>query len=1116
MVNASRDHDAAVIRLEGEWRQQRLLGEEEDADRHRSNEEEACAEGSRQAVVGQRKTLKRVLRRVATRRLGAFWAIWWRHCARMTRRQEMLAYIIRSGLVRSRRRYLWRWRDRCRDHAVTVRQQRCDELHAGVHSANRRTSASRLGHTLAIIASRSVHTAWVAWMRFVSFHRRREVVVGKLGRRFHHVGLRDAFRTLCRATAAVAVQESQMQLDDMQRYRDVLAVQVREGKAKHAEVETWLRGEMEGLEQRLVNTSREHEGVVSQLHNDHATKLNESVESTAARQDAAAAEVATFQEREASAVHRRLMIRLVRRVHVRGIRDGWMRWTLFCDTVVAQQDGLQFIIARRDRRQKLGGFRRWLGVILKAELLLARAEAAATQDEFCLAKEQMAGGQLGRVVLTWTRRSKHAAWVSWATFVAFQRRRDTVVTRLGKRMHHFGVRDAFRTLCRAGAVAALEKAREKHEHLEGHNSVLAAQLVDSKSKHAEVETWLRGETGVLEQRLVNMSREHESVLSRLQDESAAELNRSVELGAMRVAAVAGEAEETRQQHVHAHRCRTVGRVLRRHMIARGTRDGWNRWRKWCIAGRTRGRVLLRVVTKIELRALRRSMRIWVVHSWRSQVLTALQHGESIRDQSKRASNGTIAAAQLERVVATLKWRSKHAAWVSWTTFVAFQRRRDTVVMRLGKKMHHFGVRDAFRTLCRATAAVAVQESQMQLDDMQRYRDVLAVQVRESNARHTELEGWLQDETATFEQRLVNASREHDLTVSRLQGEAEDELNRSLSVNQTREETVMGVVEVLQAKLQSLLASARRSALGSIGRHTWQRQVYCAWEQWARLFREARRMAWALRAMLRVRRNQVLSSTSQALGRWRAAWEDDVQKERWWNATTVSSLPWLRRFKNGARGGSFPSTSPHSSSSSSPIPHVAVSGLRLRQDLHDRQVENKTQRIRRMVRLITASHYRSAVRAWRMALARHKVVAKVWGRTRLRRTSNWFHRWVAQTRKEAMGILDVELDTKLLLATQEVDGFKEQMGEWDRLLRGHRFVDKADFLLKRSLRSALHTWRGRAAHIGAAKAAAGMVLRRMGRARVLAALMRWRIVQFHDTRSLRIDFKHLTGSHHETT
>ena len=41
-------------------------------------------------------------------------------------------------------------------------------------------------------------------MRFVSFHRRREVVVGKLGRRFHHVGLRDAFRTLCRATAAVA------------------------------------------------------------------------------------------------------------------------------------------------------------------------------------------------------------------------------------------------------------------------------------------------------------------------------------------------------------------------------------------------------------------------------------------------------------------------------------------------------------------------------------------------------------------------------------------------------------------------------------------------------------------------------------------------------------------------------------------------------------------------------------------------------------------------------------------------------------------------------------------------------------------------------------------------
>ena len=552
------------------------------------------------------------------------------------------------------------------------------------------------------------------------------------------------------------------------------------------------------------------------------------------------------------------------------------------------------------------------------------------------------------------------------------------------------------------------------------------------------------------------------------------------------------------------------------MIARGTRDGWNRWRKWCIAGRTRGRVLLRVVTQIELRALRRSMRIWVVHSWRSQVLTALQHGESIRDQSKRASNGTIAAAQLERVVATLKWRSKHAAWVSWTTFVAFQRRRDTVVMRLGKKMHHFGVRDAFRTLCRATAAVAVQESQMQLDDMQRYRDVLAVQVRESNARHTELEGWLQDETATFEQRLVNASREHDLTVSRLQGEAEDELNRSLSVNQTREETVMGVVEVLQAKLQSLLASARRSALGSIGRHTWQRQVYCAWEQWARLFREARRMAWALRAMLRVRRNQVLSSTSQALGRWRAAWEDDVQKERWWNATTVSSLPWLRRFKNGARGGSFPSTSPHSSSSSSPIPHVAVSGLRLRQDLHDRQVENKTQRIRRMVRLITASHYRSAVRAWRMALARHKVVAKVWGRTRLRRTSNWFHRWVAQTRKEAMGILDVELDTKLLLATQEVDGFKEQMGEWDRLLRGHRFVDKADFLLKRSLRSALHTWRGRAAHIGAAKAAAGMVLRRMGRARVLAALMRWRIVQFHDTRSLRIDFKHLTGSHHETT
>ena len=1116
MVNASRDHDAAVIRLEGEWRQQRLLGEEEDADRHRSNEEEACAEGSRQAVVGQRKMLKRVLRRVATRRLGAFWAIWWRHCARMTRRQEMLAYIIRSGLVRSRRRYLWRWRDRCRDHAVTVRQQRCDELHAGVHSANRRTSASRLGHTLAIIASRSVHTAWVAWMRFVSFHRRREVVVGKLGRRFHHVGLRDAFRTLCRATAAVAVQESQMQLDDMQRYRDVLAVQVREGKAKHAEVETWLRGEMEGLEQRLVNTSREHEGVVSQLHNDHATKLNESVESTAARQDAAAAEVATFQEREASAVHRRLMIRLVRRVHVRGIRDGWMRWTLFCDTVVAQQDGLQFIIARRDRRQKLGGFRRWLGVILKAELLLARAEAAATQDEFCLAKEQMAGGQLGRVVLTWTRRSKHAAWVSWATFVAFQRRRDTVVTRLGKRMHHFGVRDAFRTLCRAGAVAALEKAREKHEHLEGHNSVLAAQLVDSKSKHAEVETWLRGETGVLEQRLVNMSREHESVLSRLQDESAAELNRSVELGAMRVAAVAGEAEETRQQHVHAHRCRTVGRVLRRHMIARGTRDGWNRWRKWCIAGRTRGRVLLRVVTQIELRALRRSMRIWVVHSWRSQVLTALQHGESIRDQSKRASNGTIAAAQLERVVATLKWRSKHAAWVSWTTFVAFQRRRDTVVMRIGKKMHHFGVRDAFRTLCRATAAVAVQESQMQLDDMQRYRDVLAVQVRESNARHTELEGWLQDETATFEQRLVNASREHDLTVSRLQGEAEDELNRSLSVNQTREETVMGVVEVLQAKLQSLLASARRSALGSIGRHTWQRQVYCAWEQWARLFREARRMAWALRAMLRVRRNQVLSSTSQALGRWRAAWEDDVQKERWWNATTVSSLPWLRRFKNGARGGSFPSTSPHSSSKSSPIPHVAVSGLRLRQDLHDRQVENKTQRIRRMVRLITASHYRSAVRAWRMALARHKVVAKVWGRTRLRRTSNWFHRWVAQTRKEAMGILDVELDTKLLLATQEVDGFKEQMGEWDRLLRGHRFVDKADFLLKRSLRSALHTWRGRAAHIGAAKAAAGMVLRRMGRARVLAALMRWRIVQFHDTRSLRIDFKHLTGSHHETT
>ena len=866
MVNASRDHDAAVIRLEEEWRQQRLLGEEEDADRHRSKEEEACAEGSRQAVVGQRKTLRRVLRRAATRRLGAFWAIWWRHCAHTTRRQEMLAYIIRSGLVRSWRRYLWRWRDRCRDHAVTVRQQRCDELHAHVHSANRRTITSRLGHTLVIIASRSVHTAWVAWMRFVLFHRRREVVVGKLGRRFHHVGLRDAFRTLCRATAAVAVQESQMQLDDMQRYRDVLAVQVREGKAKHAEVETWLRGEMEGLEQRLVNTSREHDGVVSQLHNDHATKLNESVESTAARQDAAAAEVAAIHEREAKAVHRRLMIRLVRRVHVRGVRDGWMRWTLFCDTVVAQQDGLQFIIARRDRRQKLGGFRRWLGVILKAEVLLARAEAAATQDEFCLVKEQVAGGQLGRVVLTWTR------------------------------------------------------------------------------------------------------------------------------------------------------------------------------------------------------------------------------------------------------------RSKHLAWVSWTTFVMFQRRRDAVVMRLGKRMHHFGVRDAFRTLCRATAAVAVQESQMQLDDMQRYRDVLAVQVRESNARHAELEGWLQDETSTCEQRLVNASREHDLTVSRLQGEAEDELNHSLSVNRTREETVMGVVEVLQAKLQSLLASARRAALGAIGRQTWQRQVYCAWEQWARLFREARRMAWALRAMLRVRRNQVLSSTSQALGRWRAAWEDDVQKERWWNATTVSSLPWLRRFKNGARarGGSFPPTSPHSSSLSSPTPHVAVSGLRLRQDLHNRQVENKIQRIRRMVRLIAASHYRSAVRAWRMALARHKVVAKVWGRTRLRRTSNWFHRWVAQTRKEAMGILDVELDTKLLLATQEVDGFKEQMGEWDRLLRGHRFVDKADFLLKRSLRSALHTWRGRSAHIGAAKTAAGMVLRRMGRARVLAALMQWRIVQFHDTRSLRIDFTHLTGSHHETT
>ena len=668
-------------------------------------------------------------------------------------------------------------------------------------------------------------------MRFVSFHRRREVVVGKLGRRFHHVGLRDAFRTLCRATAAVAVQESQMQLDDMQRYRDVLAVQVREGKAKHAEVETWLRGEMEGLEQRLVNTSREHEGVVSQLHNDHATKLNESVESTAARQDAAAAEVATFQEREASAVHRRLMIRLVRRVHVRGIRDGWMRWTLFCDTVVAQQDGLQFIIARRDRRQKLGGFRRWLGVILKAELLLARAEAAATQDEFCLAKEQMAGGQLGRVVLTWTRRSKHAAWVSWATFVAFQRRRDTVVMRLGKRMHHFGVRDAFRTLCRAGAVAALEKAREKHEHLEGHNSVLAAQLVDSKSKHAEVETWLRGETGVLEQRLVNMSREHESVLSRLQDESAAELNRSVELGAMRVAAVAGEAEETRQQHLHAHRCRTVGRVLRRHMIARGTRDGWNRWRKWCIAGRTRGRVLLRVVTKIELRALRRSMRIWVVHSWRSQVLTALQHGESIRDQSKRASNGTIAAAQLERVVATLKWRSKHAAWVSWTTFVAFQRRRDTVVMRLGKKMHHFGVRDAFRTLCRATAAVASEEADTHIALLKERHSNVSAQMSDHQEQHAKAEAWFRDEARGMEQRHANVSRGHEEAMVQLRHDAQKQLEQTTATNQIRENAVVSAVETSRAQIRRMAVEAQQRSLERLARTIYARHYGRAWRRW---------------------------------------------------------------------------------------------------------------------------------------------------------------------------------------------------------------------------------------------------------------------------------------------
>ena len=368
-----------------------------------------------------------VLERCAVKTLARGWLQWKRWCSASSRRGRVLRRVIDRGLLRVRRRLFRRWHRYMQGHVGAERQQQCEELASIAQAANKNTSASIMRHTLAVVASRSVHTAWVAWMRFVSFHRRREVVVGKLGRRFHHVGLRDAFRTLCRATAAVASEEADTHIALLKERHSNVSAQMSDHQEQHAKAEAWFRDEARGMEQRHANVSRGHEEAMVQLRHDAQKQLEQTTATNQIRENAVVSAVETSRaqiRRMAVEAQQRSLERLARTIYARHYGRAWRRWLYW------QRNHRSFVerrsaLVRLQKRLHAGQMQRcWFRLRLatmqhQCERSLAGVLVVSqNQQSAKLARERMARGYAIRSLWRSTAlRVERTAWNIWRGYV---------------------------------------------------------------------------------------------------------------------------------------------------------------------------------------------------------------------------------------------------------------------------------------------------------------------------------------------------------------------------------------------------------------------------------------------------------------------------------------------------------------------------------------------------------------------------------------------------------------------------------------------------------------------------------------------------------------------------
>ena len=795
----------ALLELQSEWEQERQshLKKEELLKQSKAELEES----TRQRI---KKTVLRCWRAAQRENLSASWSKWGRAVHAIGHRNHCVGVLARRGARRVQRGALAAWR--LHEQGECTMQIQHNWAEEKKHSVLRQeqlsclVQAGRIHHggarLMATLRRKNAHRTTTAWqaIRWHSIHRDRTT---------------SAVRRIFRRTRT--------------RLMRTYTRQWREGCHVHAieDEQLFARVSMQTHQlSRLLRSQRV--AVLRQAY----TLLDDAV-----------------------AVHKRRvrsLLRLGRRLRQSKRSRWWQRWRHIhrvhkWEMSFVESDLLEHIdhVDTAIEQVKSDAAAGVIENVIKQQL----------QEEYVLLNA------LRRVVRAFRSRVKQSAWRLWCRSTLIVKRRIRALVRVYAHLHLRSLQSSFSTFCRHCAGQEIDKIATHLENAHATNAMLSERRRASQEQRDEAEKWMRHEVQVLEKRLADAGRDHSEALQRSADRNDFVIREASEAAQTKEAALANSVEGLRRTVQRLKFNLALGKQARglvscAHMLERCAvktlARGWLQWKCWCSASSRRGRVLRRVIDRSLLRVRRRLFRRWHRYMQGHVGAERQQQCEELAFIA-HAANKNTSASIMRHTLVIIASRSVHTAWVAWMRFVLFHRRREVVVGKLGRRFHHVGLRDAFRTLCRATAAVASEEAETHIALLKERHSNISAQMSDNQEQHAKAEAWFRDEARGMEQRHANVSRGHEEAVVRLQHDAQKQLEQITATNQIRENAIVSAVETSRAQIRRMTVEAQQRSLERLARNIYARHYGRVWRRWLYWQRNHRLLVERRSALVRLQK-----------------------------------------------------------------------------------------------------------------------------------------------------------------------------------------------------------------------------------------------------------------------